>query len=121
MSRSILVIDNEPTVREVLAAMLRTAGMEVRVATHGQEAIAQARTAQPDLVLLDVQLPGVSGWEVLECLRREFPGLPVVMMSDARYHARANREADGFIAKPYRRHDILAVVQSTLETADRGQ
>ncbi len=120
MPRSVLVIDNEPAVREILAAMLAADGMEVSVASHSDQALTLAQASRPDLVLLDVQLPGTDGWEILQHLRGTYPGLPVVMMSDQRHRGRAEREADGFIAKPYRRHDIVRAVRLALGGQGEG-
>jgi two-component system OmpR family response regulator len=66
---TLLVVDDEPTVRELLSATLRYAGFTVTAAATGQEALAEVSRRQPDLVLLDVMLPDIDGFEVLRRLR----------------------------------------------------
>lgn len=129
MSRSILVIDNEPAVRDVIGAMLALDGYEVRVAGHCETALALLREASADLAFLDVHLPGTDGWEILRLLREEFPDMRIVMMSDSRNEQPAmERGADEFIAKPYTRrylqevtHRLLPLAPSEAESTRNGQ
>ena len=94
MMARILVVDDVPDARQLLAKVLRHAGHEPAVAASGPEALAHVRHARPDLFLLDVSMPGMSGFDVLQALRDEgaLPGLPVFMltaMSDADSRRRA--------------------------------
>lgn len=94
MMARILVVDDVPDARQLLAKVLRYAGHEPAVAASGQEALEQVRQISPDLVLLDVSMPGMSGFDVLEALRHEgaLPDLPVIMLtaiSDAASRKRA--------------------------------
>lgn len=115
MPRSVLVIDNEPTVQEVIGAMLALDGYVVRTAGHCEAALEVLRTAGADLALLDVHLPGTDGWEILRRLREEFPALRIVMMSDWHNERMAlDSGADEFIAKPYVRSNIQEVMRRLL-------
>jgi DNA-binding NtrC family response regulator len=115
MSARILVVDDQLAVREVLGAMLELAGYEVRQASNGREAMEVLAAAEYDLMLLDVNLPGQSGWTVLEQARTAVPGLPVLMISDERYEDEAlKRGAVAFLAKPYRRSALEDAVRDAL-------
>ena len=79
---SVLIIDDEPNIRRMVGALLEAEGFEVRDASDGQSGVARAMEWEPDLVLLDLMMPGtLDGMATLELLRERFPELPVVMMS----------------------------------------
>lgn len=89
--RTILVAEDDPASRELLAEILRMAGYEVIEASDGEEAIAQAQLVIPDLVLVDIQMPRRDGFEVLAFVRQHFEPSPPVMAITA--HAmRGDRE-----------------------------
>lgn len=116
MSR-ILIVEDEEHLRATLAYNLRKAGYEVQVAASGPEALQQFGATKPDLVLLDVMLPGYDGFEV--CRRiRQVSGVPIVMLT-----ARTEEidtvvglelGADDYIAKPFRIRELLARVAAAL-------
>lgn len=109
---TIVVADDDPDIRRLVAEILRDEGYRVLVAANGQEALALVRARAPALVLLDLQMPLLNGWEVLEQLRREDIRVPVVFMTAA-YRARVEAERHrvaGFLAKPFDVDDLLAVV-----------
>ncbi|OGP86852.1 MAG: Fis family transcriptional regulator [Deltaproteobacteria bacterium RBG_13_65_10] len=81
MTPKILVVDDEESIRRTLSAVLRDEGYPVVLAADGDEALGRTAQEQPDLVLLDIAMPGKGGIEVLERLREEMPWLPVIMMS----------------------------------------
>lgn len=115
----VLLVDNEPLVRAVLAEVLRQGGFEVRTAGSGTEAVEMAGHTPPSLVLMDVQMPGLSGWETLDRLREAQPSLPVLMMSGADFQDEAlARGATGFVSKPYRPVEVLQDVREALHLAD---
>ena len=87
----------------MLAEVLRQGWFEVRTAGSGTEAVEMAGHTPPSLVLMDVQMPGLSGSETLARLREAQPLLPVLMMSGADFQGEAlARGATGFVSKPYR-------------------
>lgn len=111
----VLVVDNEGPVREMLAVMLRASGYNVSVARSGFQAIEIASALPPDLVMLDVSMPGFDGWATLEHLRAALPGVRVVMMSGTDHAERAiGAGAIGFLDKPYRTPDVLHEVARAL-------
>lgn len=114
MSR-ILIVDNEVPVRVMLADMLRGTGYNVSVARSGFEAIEMIPAIKPDLVMLDVNMPGFDGWATLKHLRAEFRDTRVLMMSGADHQRQAlELGAVAFLDKPYRHADVLRVVASCL-------
>jgi CheY-like chemotaxis protein len=84
----ILVVDDDASVREMLGRVLAGEGYAVSIAADGEGALAAADRDEPDLVLLDLNLPGMSGWDVLAQLRKRKPNLPTVVIT-----ARANQAA----------------------------
>ena len=113
----VLVVDDEPMVREVLTRYLRRDGFEVATAADGEEALVRFGEAEPDLVLLDLMLPGVDGYEVFRRLRERAP-TPVIMIT-AR-GAETDRivglegGADDYIGKPFSPREVVARVRAVL-------
>ena len=113
MAHHILIVDDDRAIREVLAMVLKDEGFDVDTAANGPDALEQIGRQRPVLVLLDLQMPGMAGWEVLEHLREARVDVPVLFMS-AGYRAKAAAEqyrADGYLAKPFELDELLAVVK----------
>src|SRR5579859_2165003 len=121
---TILVVDDETGIIEIVRVNLLAEGYAVISAATGAEAIQQVRTALPDLVILDVMLPDVDGWQVLQTLESspETAGVPVVMLT-----ARAADEdilrgleagAVEYITKPFYPEDLVASVKIILNVFD---
>ncbi len=79
--RKVLVVDDEENTRFALQLLLQKDGYVVQTAAHGLEALASLRAGVSDLVLTDLQMPHMNGIDLLRTLHRDFPGLPVVMMT----------------------------------------
>jgi DNA-binding response OmpR family regulator len=113
----VLVVDDEPTVREVVSRYLELGGYRVATAGDGQTALALSAETQPDLVVLDLMLPGMDGLEVCRRLRESAP-VPIVMLT-ARGHE-ADRivglelGADDYVVKPFSPRELVARVRSVL-------
>ena len=114
---TILVVDDDPTVREVVVAYLQQAGHETLEAPDGPNAIVAAR-AEPDLVVLDVMLPGFDGFEVCRRLRAERPALPIVMLTalgeEEDRIAGLDHGADDYLSKPFSPRELVLRVASVL-------
>ncbi len=114
----VLVVDDDEGVRDYLGAVLERRGYEVRSAATGEDAIAQALESPPDLVTLDVMLPGIDGLEALRRLKQALPAIPVIMLS-GHAPARAGDEAlrlgaEGFLRKPFDPEDLELAVKRAL-------
>lgn len=115
----ILVVDDQPGIRDSLGALLKDHGLTIAAARNGEEALSIIEAERPDLVLLDIWLPGMDGMEVLQKLLDRYPGLPVVMMSG---HATIETAvqatklgAKDFIEKPLDADRLLEKVDSLLQ------
>jgi DNA-binding NarL/FixJ family response regulator len=122
---SILVVDHGRASRAAVSRLLARAGFSALEASSGEEALAAAREEQPALVLLEVSLPDVGGYEVCRALRDEFgDGLPIIFVSGARKES-VDRAAgiligaDDYIIKPFDPQELLARVRRLLERSER--
>lgn len=121
---TILVVEDDQGCRSLVSSILRRAGYATVEAARGEEALPAVRRAQADLVLLDIQLPGLSGYEVCRDLRDEFGGdLPIVFISGKRTEPLDRvggllLGADDFVVKPFDEESLLASVRALLARPD---
>ena len=115
----LLVVDDEPQIRDLFQSSLSTEGYEVRVAKDGFAALAQMRGALPDLIVTDLKMPNMSGFEFLSVARRRFPQIPTIAIS-GEFQAAAEPLgvlADAFLSKPFTFEELLAKVAELLGDA----
>ncbi|MEZ4439341.1 MAG: response regulator transcription factor [Polyangiaceae bacterium] len=114
----IVVVEDDPSLRMSLRAALRSAGYKVEVASTGPEGLELVVNDPPDLVLLDVMLPGMNGFEILQRIRESHPALPLMMVT-----AKGEEEdkvrglglgADDYVVKPFGIAELLARVDASL-------
>jgi two-component system, OmpR family, KDP operon response regulator KdpE len=114
---TILVIDDEPQIRRVLRAVLVNAAYDVVEATNGQEAIETVMRARPNLILLDANLPDISGPEVCRRMRLSFEG-PIIMLTvrsaEQDKVSAFNAGANDYIVKPFATGELLARIRNAL-------
>jgi DNA-binding response OmpR family regulator len=119
--RRILIVEDDEDLKLGLEHNLRFEGYDTLSATSGREALDQAHAADPDLVLLDVMLPGMNGFDVLSQLRASRPQLPVILLTskglEADKLAGFSLGADDYITKPFSILELLARVQAVLKRA----
>jgi CheY-like chemotaxis protein len=120
--QDILVVDDDPAIRDVVVDILEMSAYAVRTASNGAEALAETRQRKPAAILLDLMMPVMNGWEFLRHCRSE-PGcahVPVVIMSAARDASTAADElgAQAFLPKPFELDDILTVVDRLAKRPD---
>ncbi len=118
---SVLVVDDEPTITEVVSRYLQRAGYETRVAADGPEALELAAAERPDLVVLDLMLPGMDGLEVMRRLRQASgpEGGPSVILLTAKGEATdrvigLRLGADDYVVKPFSPAELVARVDAVL-------
>jgi DNA-binding response OmpR family regulator len=116
-----LIVDDDETVGDVVAAYLERAGIAVLRAADGIDALTMVATTRPDIVVLDLMLPGIDGLEVCRRLRRSSPDLPIVMLTalgeeDDRIHG-LEVGADDYLTKPFSPRELVLRVQSVLRRA----
>ena len=116
----ILVVDDEEQIRRALESVLRVRGYEVCLAPSGEQGLDEARSTPPDLVVLDLTLPGISGLEVCRILRTWYAG-PILVLSvrdsDADKVAALDLGADDYLTKPFSAPELLARVRALLRRA----
>src|SRR6266550_684803 len=123
MARTILVVEDEPTLRETLVDALEADGFRVVAAADGREALARFRAERPDLVLLDLMLPELSGIEVTRIIRAE-SGVPIVMLTakDSELDKVVGLElgADDYVTKPFSLRELTARIRALFRRSDAG-
>jgi CheY-like chemotaxis protein len=116
MMYRILLVDDEPSIRVVLSAVLEDAGFTVDVAEHGFDALRKIQGAVPDLVITDLRMPNMNGFELLAVLRERFPQLPTIVISGEFMISEVNSSiADAFFQKGnYSIPDFLGKIRELL-------
>ena len=125
MSASVLIADDEPNIREVVQAYLERDGYSVAIAEDGEAALRLARELRPDVVVLDVLMPAVSGLDVLRALRAERSPSAVIILS-ARDHvidrvAGLELGADDYVTKPFEPRELVARIGAVLRRVRADQ
>lgn len=123
---TILVIDDEEDIRGLVALMLETLGYAVDLAANGREGLAHAQQRRPDLILLDLKMPVMSGGEFAIEYRRSYPEqdrVPIVVMTAADHASRRSQEigANDFLAKPFSSDELMNVVQRHVHAGAAGE
>jgi two-component system KDP operon response regulator KdpE len=120
----ILVVDDEPQILRALAINLRARGYEVDLAPNGETALTLAGRAHPDLVILDLGLPGIDGTDVIRGLRG-WSSVPIIVLSvregEADKVAALDAGADDFVTKPFGMDELLARLRAALRRAAPGE
>jgi DNA-binding response OmpR family regulator len=122
MARTILVVEDETTLRETLAEALEAEGFRVVAAADGREALTVFRSERPDLVLLDLMLPELSGIEVCRIIRAE-SGVPIVMLTakDSELDKVVGLElgADDYVTKPFSVRELSARIRALFRRSEQ--
>src|SRR3954454_10220292 len=123
LPRTIVVVEDEASIAEAVANRLRSEGFSVTIAADGPAGVARCRELQPDLVVLDLMLPGLDGLEVCRRIQRQRP-VPVLMLT-----ARDDETdlvvglavgADDYLTKPFSMRELVARVGALLRRAERS-
>lgn len=118
MGKKVLVIEDEPNIIEAVGFILSRDGWEVKTHSNGHDAMQAVRARMPDLIILDVMLPGRSGYDILEEIRSDadLSGIPVLMLT-ARGQTKDREMAERagvshYMTKPFSNADVLAAVRA---------
>ncbi len=126
MSKQILVIEDHEDNRRILRDLLTSAGFDVVEATTGEDGVALAETHRPDLILMDIQLPGLDGYEATRRIKanptlRQIPVIAVTSYALSGDEAKAKEVGcDGYVAKPFSPRALLAKVREYLPAGSAG-
>lgn len=122
MSETVLVVEDEPALQETLVYNLQKQGYKVESASNGRTALEIARQQKPDVILLDIMLPGLSGVEVCKTLRREGYPSAIIMLTarDDEIDRVVGLEigADDYVTKPFSMRELMARVKAHLRRTD---
>jgi len=117
MNETILVVDDEQKILKLARDYLETEGYQVKTAADGKTALAIARRDKPDLIILDLMLPGMDGWDVCRALRRE-SDVPIIMLTaraeEADQLVGLELGADDYVTKPFSPRLLVARVRAVL-------
>ena len=110
------MVDDELSILRFVKTSLSLAGYDALTASSGEEALRLARTENPDIVILDIFMPSMSGYEVLRKMRK-FTDVPVIIFSANRsaYEKAMEYSADGFINKPFKPGDLVRKIEGILD------
>jgi DNA-binding response OmpR family regulator len=123
VSKKVLIVDDEPNIVAALEFLLHKSGYEVRVAPNGEDALVQLDAFKPDLVLLDVMMPKVSGYEVCQRMRAQpkWRGIKIVMLSARGREVEVSKGmslgADLYVTKPFSSTELVATIDRLLSGA----
>jgi two-component system KDP operon response regulator KdpE len=113
----VLIVDDEPQMRRWLPISLMTHGYQVIEASNGQDALIRTKTAQPDMILLDLDLPDLQGFEVIQRIR-EGSTVPIIVVSvhrgDREKIAALDGGTDDYVTKPFSMEELLARIRATI-------
>ena len=119
--RRILLVDDEPNIVKMVGKRLEVEGFEVLTALDGQDGLLKAQTLRPDLIILDLMLPKLNGYEVCRLLKfdQKFQHIPVIMFTarTQQQDEQLGREcgADAYVRKPFKAPELLALIRGLLE------
>ncbi len=121
--KTILIVDDEEELAENLGDLLEFEGYKVILTSTGEEALEKLVEPVPDIVLLDIQLPGISGIDVLREAKSKYPELPVVMVSASSQKGTSEQVeqlgAEAMVLKPYDQDELLELVTKLTRRSER--
>ena len=118
-NRVVLVVDDDEVTRDSCLQVLSKSGYQVVTACDGDSGLAEVKRSRPDLVLIDLNMPGISGLEVIDLMNRVDPGIPKVVITgdttiDLNEEIVTKRGASGYLRKPFVPKELKSIVEKTL-------
>ncbi|MBI5872850.1 MAG: response regulator [Candidatus Omnitrophica bacterium] len=120
MKKKVLVIDDEADIREIVRLYLADEGCEVIEAENGHEGILKAQQIQPDLIVLDIMMPGINGFEVAKHLKDDpnTQGIPIIILSVLAHDSQYRQGIMDYISKPFRQEELVNIVRNIFEKVE---
>lgn len=116
---SVMLVDDDPDIRELMHAQLSSEGFQTIQASHGKEAIRLLRKQKADLVVLDVMMPFMDGWELCKYVKEEYPNIPVLMVTAKREINQKIKAfglgTDDYMVKPFEPYELVLRVRALLK------
>lgn len=122
MTKKILVVDDEPDNAELAKTILERSGYKVDIAYSGSECLRMLEENNFGLVFLDIMMPGMSGWDVFNCIREKYGKkikvvfLSVIQIPEEKKRDLMKKGLAGYITKPYTKDDLLKIIKKILES-----
>lgn len=120
---SIMVVEDEPSIAEVVSLYLRRAGFQVRVLSNGDAALVEMERQMPDLVVLDIMLPGIDGFDITRWIR-DRSDAPIIMLTSRRGEvdriAGLEMGADDYVVKPFSPQELVSRVRAVLRRTQKA-
>lgn len=120
-NKKVLVVDDEPDTLELVKLVLESGGFETVLASNGLEALDRVGKTRPDVVLLDIMMPDMDGWDVFRKIKEKYPTLPIAILT-----AKAQNidkllglhvlKADDYITKPFGKNELINKVKKLTGT-----
>jgi DNA-binding response OmpR family regulator len=119
-SKKVLVVEDDPMTLDLIKQVLKNGGITAGTANNGEECLEALKKEQPALILLDIMMPGMSGWDVYERMRKQYKGVKVIFVSaievsEDRKKALMNQGLAGYIIKPFSPDDLIRQVRAALK------
>lgn len=123
MTKKVLVVDDEPSITELAKIKLTHDGFDVATANSGEEALAQVAGERPDVIVLDVMMPGMTGWEVARRLKEDpaTKGIPILMLTALglpEEHVPGFADIDEYYTKPFEPSTLVKMVRRLARRSD---
>ena len=125
-TKKVLVVDDEPDTLELVKLVLESGGFEVILANNGMEALAQIEKTKLDIVLLDIMMPDMDGWDVFRKIKERNPDIPIAILT-----AKAQNidkllglhvlKADDYITKPFGKNELIGKVKKLTGLTDKDK
>lgn len=122
----VLVADDDPAIQELIRLNLEVQGYQVIIASNGVETVRKALSERPDLIILDILMPEMDGYEVMRLLKNseETSNIPIIVLtayaSDAGALVSWMEGAEGYLAKPFNPDELLMLVERVLSSPDKA-
>lgn len=121
----ILIVDDEPSVREIVSELIKGLGYRVTVASSGQEALQSLSNERADLLITDLMMPQMNGWQLLKITKQRYPDMPVIVLtgyiSEEGEEMLTNSQTDGYLVKPINRAQLEQTLDAFRQRAKPGR